>query len=132
MAVIGWVLRVFSYLYHLLFALMLLGLSMVAYATGKHTLRLDMTPWSGEALTRWLLGSALIGLLAILLALRSRARALFLLYAAFVAVMVVRGYFVQTYRFSGPDELRFASCLAVGAVVAVAGAWSAFRRSPAR
>ena len=132
MAFVGWVLRVFSYLYHLLFALMLLGLSVVAYATGKHTLRLEMTPWSGETLTRWLLGSALIGLLAILFALRSRARALFLLYAAFVAVMVVRGYFVQNYRFAGPDELRFASCLALGAILAVAGAWSVFRRKPAR
>ena len=127
MAFVGLVLRFFSYLYHLAFSLLLLGLSIVAY-TGKHTLRLEMTPWSGETLSRWLLGSALFGFFAILLALREKGRALFLVYAAFIAVMLIRGYFLQPFRFRGPEELRFASYLSLGAVLALAGAWSAFRK----
>jgi hypothetical protein len=128
LAFAGLVLRFFSYLYHLAFSLFLLGLSIVAYTTGMHTLRLEMTPWSGETLSRWLMGLALFGLVAILLALRGKLKALFLLYAAFVAVMLIRGYFLQTYRFRGAEELRFASYLSAGALLALAGAWSAFRK----
>ncbi len=131
MAFAGLVLRFFSYLYHLAFSLLLLGLSIVAY-TGKHTLRLEMTPWSGETLSQWLMGSALFGLIAILLALREKVKGIFLLYAAFIAVMLIRGYFLQAYRFRGPDELRFASYLSLGAMLALAGAWSAFRKTRPR
>ena len=132
MAFVGLVLRFFSYLYHLAFSLLLLGLSIVAYTTGKHTLRLEMTPWSGETLSRWLLGTALVGLIAIVLALREKMKVIFLLYAAYIAVMLIRGYFLQTYRFRGPDELRFASYLSLGALLALAGAWSAFRKTRRR
>ncbi len=132
MGFVGVVLRLFSYLYHLAFALLLLGLSTVAFATGKHTLRLDMTPWSGKTLSWWLLGTSVAGLIALLLALRGKLRLLFPLYALFFSVMMIRGYFIQGYRFGGRDGLRFAMYLSLGGILALCGAWSAFRKKPAR
>ena len=60
--------RVYSYLYHVILALLLLGISMVAILSHSNTLNLGMLPWKGSELTYWLLGAALFGLLSILLA----------------------------------------------------------------
>jgi hypothetical protein len=46
--------------------------------------------------------------------------------------MMFRGYFLGGYVFSGKDEFRMAVWLTAGALVAIIGAWSQFRRSPPR
>ena len=62
MAVLRALMRVFSYLFHGLLTLFLLGLAVVALSSGQ-PLQLEMLPWQGQALTWWLLAAALVGLL---------------------------------------------------------------------
>jgi hypothetical protein len=58
--------RVFSYLFHGLLTLFLLGISMVALSSSQ-PLQLEMLPWQGQTLTWWLLGAALVGLASVIL-----------------------------------------------------------------
>lgn len=125
---IGALLRIYSYLYHLVLALFLLGLSLVAMASSSHTLNLGMLPWKGATLTYWLFGAGVLGVLLVLLALMGKLRFLFLPYALAVFGMMLRGYFVSGYSFRGKDEFRMAIWLTAGALVAIFGAWSAARR----
>jgi hypothetical protein len=130
--------RIYSYLYHSILALFLLGIASVVIAThleahpnegGPH-LNLGMLPWTGHALVHWLLGASLFGLLSIILAWRGKLRFLFLLYSLVVFGMMFRGYFLGGYVFSSKDEFRMAIWLTAGALVAIIGAWSQFRRPP--
>jgi hypothetical protein len=138
---LGVLFRIYSYLYHLMLALFLLGIAVVTIVThlqahphegGATNLNLGMLPWKGHTLVHWLLGASLFGLLSIVLAWMGKLRFLFLLYSVAVFGMMVRGYFVGSYVFSGKDEFRMAIWLTVGALVAVVGAWSQSRRKPDR
>jgi len=126
--VIGFVLRIYSYLFHLALAVLLLGVALVALLSRSHTLRLEMLPWTGRTLTYWLLGSALFGLLSIVFAWIGKGRFLFLLYALAVFGMVFRGYFLSAYSFHSKEEFRLAAWITGGALLAIFGAWSQFRR----
>lgn len=126
----GALFRICSYLYHAALSLLLLAISLVAILSRSHTLKLDMLPWKGKALTYWLLGAALSGVVSILFAWRGKLRFLFLLYAVAVLGLMFRGYFLGGYTFSGKDEFHFAIGLTGGALLAVFGAWSQFRRKP--
>jgi hypothetical protein len=125
--VLGALFRIYSYLYHLILALFLLGIAGVAILSNSK-LNLGMLPWKGDALIHWLLVAALVGLLSILLAWMGKLRFLFLLYSLAVFIMMVRGYFLGGYSFTGKDEFQMVICLTVGALVAIIGAWSQFRR----
>jgi hypothetical protein len=126
-AVISWL----SYLFHFLLALLLLGVAGLALAFGPGTLHLGMLPWSGATLDYVLLGSAIFGLLSVVLAVAGRLRFLFLLWSLAVAVMLTKGYIFSGYRF-GAGEWRHAMYLIAAAWIAVAGAWFQLRRRPNR
>ena len=53
------IIRFFSFVFHFALAVILLGLSIVAFASGNHNLQLDWLPWSGPTQTYWLLGLGL-------------------------------------------------------------------------
>jgi hypothetical protein len=112
----------FSYLFHSLLALFLLGLAGMALASGPRSLHLEMLPWSGPALAYILAGGAIFSLLSIVLAVTGRLPFLFLLWSLAVAVLLTKGYFFSGYRF-GTGEFRHAAYLVAAAWVAVAGAW---------
>lgn len=122
----GALLRIFSYLYELILALFLLGIAVLGIQS--HNLNLGMLPWKGHTLVHWLLGGATLGLLSILLAWIGKLRLLFLLYSLAVFGLMFRGYFLGAYVFSGKDEFRMAALLTLGAMMAILGAWSAFRK----
>jgi len=128
--VFGALLRIYSYLYELILALFLLGLAVVAIQS--HNMNLGMLPWKGHTLVHWLLGGALSGLLSILLAWMGKLRLLFLLYSVAVFGLMARGYFLSSYVFSGRDEFRVAVWLTLGAMLAILGAWSQFRKKASR
>jgi hypothetical protein len=128
--VLGALLRIYSYCYELILALFLLALSAVAILSQSHSWNLGMLPWKGQALTYSLLGAALIGLLSTLLALMGKMRFLFPLYSVAVFGLMLRGYFLSGYSFSGKDEFHIAALLTLGAMLAILGAWSAFRKKP--
>jgi hypothetical protein len=113
----------------------LLGLFLTAIclvALANHSpLNLTFLPWSGILLTYWLLGSALFGLLTLLLAMGGKLRALFFLWNVAVFVLLLKGLFVSFYAFSGPVSFKTAVWLAVGSLIGVLGSYP-WAREPGR
>ncbi|MCX6625629.1 MAG: hypothetical protein NTY38_32120 [Acidobacteria bacterium] len=93
-------------------------------------LNLDMLPWSSGTAATWLLGLSLLGIISIVLALKGVLRILFVVWSAVVVVLMVRGFFFSPYVFDGATDFRNALLLTFGALLALAGAWLAFRRQP--
>ncbi len=122
--------RLFTYAYHGLLGLVLLALALVAAASGSHTLQLEMLPWTGAALTWWLLGGSLFGLATLVLAFKNITRVLFLVWSIVVAVMLFKGLFFSQYRFT-PGEITLPLSVAGGSVLAVVGAWFQLRTEAA-
>lgn len=114
--------RFLSYLFHTLLAFFLFAVSGLAMAGGADSLHLSMLPWTGRTLTYVLFFGSLFGLLTIFLALRGKLRLLFFLWSLAVVVLLVKGYFVSGYHFSG-GEFRTALYLLAASLVALLGAW---------
>jgi hypothetical protein len=119
------IMRYYSYLFHLLLAIVLIALSGLAMGSGIG-LRLGMLPWSGDALNYALFFGALAGLVVTLLAMKGVLRILFLIWSFLVFVLLVKGYIFSSYKFA-PNEFRTAAWLIVGSLLAVFGAWFQLR-----
>jgi hypothetical protein len=115
-------LRLFSYLFHGLLALFLMGVSGLALTSGAPSLDLGMLPWTGMTLAWVVFAGAFVGLLSVLLAIASRWRILFFLWSLAVAVLLVRGYLFSGYRFQ-PGGVSIAAGLTVCSLLAILGAW---------
>ncbi|HVP45088.1 MAG TPA: hypothetical protein VMT32_00845 [Bryobacteraceae bacterium] len=122
MGVIKALLRIFGYIFGGLLALFVTAVCAVALANGS-PLNFAFLPWSGPSLTYWLLGLALFGLLALLLAMGSKVRILFFLWNTAVLVLLLKGFFVSFYVFSGPVSFRTAVWLTVGSLLAALGSF---------
>lgn len=120
------ILRFFSYLYHLAFAVYLLGVSAVA-AISSNTLKMPFLPWSGETLTQWLMGGSIIGIASIFLAVTGIFRFLFPLWALAMLVVLVRGFLIQPYAFETRDQFHQILWLVGGAVIAFLASLTLFR-----
>lgn len=119
--------RVFSYLFHALLALVLIAVSTLALSVGADSLKLGMLPWTGQTLAYALFFGALIGLLTLVLALRNTLRFLFLLWSLAVAYFIIKGFFFSGYRFEG-GHVNTALYLTAGSLLAILGAWFQFIR----
>ena len=125
------ILRVYSYLYHFILCVFLLGLAIIAMmSTG--TLRLEVLPWNGDDLVQWLLWGSLAGLLSIILAVSGIFRYLFPIWTLLVLVMLIRGYLLQPYTFAGREPFYQTLWLIGGALVAFLASMTLFRRSKKR
>ena len=122
------ILRIFSYLYHLLLCLFLIAVGGIGLVSSNTILTLNMLPWEDPALTYWLFFGALAGLLSLVLAIMGRLRFLFFLWALAVFVLMVRGFFLTSYSFQGPWHFATMLLLTFGALLAVAGAATGGRR----
>jgi len=120
--------RIFSYLFHGLFALFLLGISVVALASGA-PLHLDMLPWSGETGTYILLGAGIFGILVLLLAMKGTLRFLFFLWSLVVFAMLVKGFILGSYQFDGSSGFKAVGLLIFAALLAILGAWFQMTRT---
>jgi hypothetical protein len=129
---IALVLRIYSYIFQFILCLFLLGLAILTLSSGRHNLSLDMLPWTDAELTYWILVLSLTGLVVTLLAVTGLFRYLFPLWCLFVVVMMIRGYFLSGYTYSGPDQFRSVTWLITGAIVAFLAALTLFRRRPNR
>ena len=130
MRVVNALLRFFSYLYHGLFALVMMVFGgLIAIAHGDHSVRLDMLPWTDHTLIHVLLFGGLGGLIIVILAIRGKLRPLFFLWALVVTYYLIKGYFLGGYRFT-PDEFKNVVYLVIGALIALLGAFvQMFRKS---
>ena len=123
MAIVRFILRSFSLLFHGAFALFLLGLSVVSFLTGAHTFEFYILPWTGETLAYVLLALAIAGVLIVLLAMKGTARMVFFIWSMLVLALIVRGYFFSYYTFvPGSGQFQLALWVLLAAVVAAIGA----------
>lgn len=128
MRALRFLLHVYAYLFHLVLALFVLGMALVAWLARSSTFSLGVIPWySGASLVRFLVITSVVGLLAVVLAASGRFRLLFALWTLFVLGMVVWGFFIGPYSYAGFDEFQTALWLFAAAVVAAAGGLSQLR-----
>jgi len=125
-------LRLYSYLYHFVLALILFAISGVAIASDVHTLNLQMFPWKGDELIRWLFYGSLAGLVIVVLAVTGIFRYLFPVWALIVLILMVRGFLILPYTFSGKDEFYAVLLLIAGAFVAFLGSLTVFKAKSRR
>ena len=127
MGILKGLLRVYSCIFGLLLSLFLLAVSILALSSGT-PVNLGFLPWTGQTLSYWLLGSALTGLLFVLMAMRGKVRVLYFLWSLSVFVLLFRGFFLTSYSFSGPMKFKPAVCLTLAALFGAIGAWPYARR----
>jgi hypothetical protein len=123
-------LRFYSYTFEGAMALFLIAIALLSLGTGA-TLNLGFLPWTGRALSYWLLSLALVGLATLLMAMGDMLRALFFLWSLAVFVLLLRGLFLSFYQFTGPVGFKTAVLLTIGALLAAIGAWP-WRPEPVR
>jgi hypothetical protein len=124
--------RVYSYIYHLILALLMVAVSVIVWTGGSNNLRLGMLPWTGQSLTRALLWGGIIALLCIFLAITGWLRFLFPIWALVVLVMMIRGYLLGSYSFQSRSEFEWVVVLILGALLAFFGSLTVFRSSRPR
>jgi hypothetical protein len=118
------VLRVYSWIFQAVLCLMAIAVSLATYVTGTGDLMIPWIAFQGPNQAPWLIGVGLVGLLCVWLAITGKLRILLFLFAIHTLYMLVKGFFLSaSYSFAGPDEFRNAVILAVGAFIAVVGAW---------
>lgn len=123
--------RVYAYLYHLIIALYLLGISIVAYLS-HNTLRMPYLPWTGASLQNWLMGGAIVAIISIVLAVTGIFRYLFPLWALIVLVLMVRGFLFPGYTFEGRSEFNTVMWIIAGALLAFLASLTLFSRRAQR
>jgi hypothetical protein len=122
-AVVSALLRFLSYLFHGLFALLLLALGTVLTLAGAgESVRLEMLPWTGSTAIWVVLLGGIFGLITVILAIRGKLKPLFFLWALLVSIYLVKGYFLSGYRFS-PEEFKNVLYLVIGSLIALLGAF---------
>ena len=122
MGVVKTLLRFFSYLFHGILALLLVAVSGLALASGSQNLHLGMLPWTGSTLIYVIFFGSLFGLISLILAIRGTWPVLFFLWSLAVLVLMVKGYVLTGYRFSGGEAKR-AGYLMLCSLIALFGAW---------
>jgi hypothetical protein len=128
---LGFLLLVFAWLFELAVSLFLIGLGLVAWASGPENLQVGMFPWEGAALERIVLIAGLVGLVSVIAAGTSW-RWLFPLWSLFAVVMMIRGFFLSSYSFAGTEPFQIALWLTAGALVALVGSLRVFKRRAGR
>jgi hypothetical protein len=125
-------LRLFSYVFEGFLSLFLLVISLLSLRSGA-ALNLGFLPWSGRALSWWLLALGLTGLITLLMAMAGRLRGLFFLWTLAMFVLLVRGFFLAFQPFAPPLTFKTGMWLVLGTLLGAVGAWPwARRREPVR
>ena len=123
----GAIFRFYSYIYQFILALFLTALGGLTLASGQNNLSLGMLPWKGAALTYWVFGLGLAGLVMVALAVAGVFRYLFPLWCLVIAILMIRGFFLSSYVFAGAGQFQLAVWLTIGALIAFAASLSVLR-----
>jgi hypothetical protein len=119
--VVGFLMRIFGVVFHVLLGIVMLAVSSVALLSQAHNLHIQVLPWQGAALTWWLFGAGLASIVLALLAFRRILPILFVLWSLAVFIMLVRGYLLTGYSFAFGGGFSSALLLIAGALLAVVG-----------
>jgi len=121
---LGALMRLFSYLYHLFFSLFIFGLGAIGWFSPNTRLELPMLPWwEGPALSRWLFFGGLFGMLSLALAYSGRIQILFRIWTITAVAVFIYGFFLTPYGFRSSEEFFNTLLAALGGLVAAAGSW---------
>lgn len=128
----GFLLRLYSYLFHLILSLFLLGIAILSY-TSHQPLDLGMLPFTSDRIVSGVFLLGVAGLLATALAITRIFRYLFPVWAAAVLYLMVRGFILSPYRFPDAGAFKTALWLILAAAAAVVGAlWTVLKRRRGR
>jgi fumarate reductase subunit C len=116
----GFLLRAYSYLFHLIFSLFLIGVALLANS-GEQLNLTGLVPFSPDNIVHGLVISGIVGLLCTLLAITGIFRYLFPLWVTVVLIFTVRGFFFSSYMFPGEHAFQGALWLAIAVLVAFFG-----------
>lgn len=116
------ILRVFSYGYHILLGLFLLGIGLVGKFSATHTaFSTPALPGEGDEQITYAIGLGLVALVTVALAVLAKFRPAFILWTLAAVVLFFHGFFWEPYYYSDADEFKFVLYLFAGAVVAFLG-----------
>lgn len=128
----GYLLRFYSYIFHLLLSLFLLSVASIAVASHQ-SLNMLMLPFPQDTMLRGLFTLGAIGLLATVLAITNMFKYLFPIWGAIVVYLIIRGLFFSTYIFPNAAMFHGALWLTLAALFALWGAfWVLKTRRPGR
>jgi len=116
------VLRIYSYLFETALSLAAIAMSAVMFSSPHQTVRIGWLPWPQETLGDWLAGLGVLGLILVILAMAGRARILLTLFALGACLLICRGLFFSSWRFSGAADFRLALWFAAALFLAFLGA----------
>ena len=121
---LAFLLRVYSFVFHLMLSTFLLGLTALDYRSHQ-TINLNILPFVDEVLLRDTLLLAMAGVFCTLLALSRRFKFIFVLWTALVFWLMLKWFFLGDYIFDDAHQSRGAAWLTLGAAGAFFGAaWS--------
>ena len=123
------ILRVYSYLYHLVLCLFLMGVASLAISSPSK-LNLAMLPWRARIWTTWLLWGGLAGLISIILAITGVFRFLFPLWTLAVLILMVQGFLIKSYTFEDETSFYRVLWMIAGAALAFLASLTLFRSDP--
>jgi hypothetical protein len=118
---LGFITRIYSYFFHLLLSLFLIGVAAIAYSSHQ-PLTLSMLPFSQEQLVLGTFLLGLIGIVCVLLALARIFKYAFPIWAAYVVYAMVKGYLFSSYSFGSMSAFTTALWMLLAAVIALIGA----------
>ena len=125
-------LRVYSYLYHAVLSIFLIGIGSLAKLSDSTTFKLDALPWRGDELASYVLYGGAAGLLSVLLAVTGWFRFLLPVWAAVVVWYMVQGFLLRGYSYEGLQEFYWVLALIAGAVGAFLSALTVFKKREIR
>ena len=127
MKAIGFLLRFYSYLFHLAISFFFLFLGVVSLIYSA-PLQLNPIGLSERNALFGVFVLGIVGLISTLLALTGTFRLLFPLWAAFIVWLMIKGFFLSTMKFSGPTGFGWAALWTLGGIAAFIGAALTLRR----
>ncbi len=120
MSFVNGFLKFYAYLFHLALSTFLIGIAILA-TTSHQALHLDMLPFTQERLISRVSIISLAGFICIFLALVRIFEIVFPVWSLGLVVLLVWGFFLTPYSFSGPISFGGALLLIAGAVLAFYG-----------
>jgi hypothetical protein len=126
------VLRVYSWVFQTVLCGMAIALSVVTLVTGSHGLDVTWLPFPGDKQMSWLLALGVVGLICVFLAVTGKLRFLLFLFAIHSAYTLIKGLFLSSYSFAGPQDGRNAAILCAAAFLASIGSFPVSGQSSRR
>ncbi|MCS7026513.1 MAG: hypothetical protein NZV14_17075 [Bryobacteraceae bacterium] len=120
-------LRIFSFVYHIPVALLLLAFALFAILDDAKTIRCPMVSWTGPTLIYGTLALAAAGIVGMALSLMRKTSLLFVLYAVAFLAISLHGALNRFYR--GMEEFQSTLWILFGALGAVFGALFQFKQA---